>query len=92
MSTITNEPILLDSTGRDLLNEMKIQSGHLAMIAEGNRVQVYSSMRQIADLVRGGDVARNQKNFPIGDQIIMPWKDMDDTNHNTDETRKNLFL
>lgn len=86
MSTITNEPILLDSTGRDLLNEMKIQSGHLAMIAEGNRVQVYSSMRQIADLVRGGDVARNQKNFPIGDQIIMPWKDMDDTNHNTDET------
>lgn len=86
MSTITNEPILLDSTGRDLLNEMKIQSGHLAMIAEGSRVQVYSSMRQIADLVRGGDVARNQKNFPIGDQIIMPWKDMDDTNHNTDET------
>lgn len=86
MSTITNEPILLDSTGRDLLNEMKIQTGHLAMIAEGNRVQVYSSMRQIADLVRGGDVARNQKNFPIGDQIIMPWKDMDDTNHNTDET------
>lgn len=86
MSNITNEPILLDSTGRDLLNEMKIQSGHLAMIAEGSRVQVYSSMRQIADLVRGGDVARNQKNFPIGDQIIMPWKDMDDSAHNTDET------
>jgi hypothetical protein len=86
MSTITNEPILLDSTGQALLDEMKIQSGHLAMIAEGSRVQVYSSMRQIADLVRGGDVARNQKNFPIGDQIIMPWKDMDDANHNTDET------
>lgn len=86
MSTITNEPILLDSTGQALLDEMKIQSGHLAMIAEGSRVQVYSSMRQIADLVRGGDVARNQKNFPIGDQIIMPWKDMDDSAHNTDET------
>lgn len=86
MSNITNEPILLDSTGRDLLNEMKIQSGHLAMIAEGSRTQVYSSMRQIADLVRGGDVARNTKMFPIGDQIIMPWKDMDDSAHNTDET------
>lgn len=86
MSTITNEPILLDSTGQALLDEMKIQSGHLAMIAEGSRTQVYSSMRQIADLVRGGDVARNTKMFPIGDQIIMPWKDMDDTNHNTDET------
>lgn len=86
MSTITNEPILLDSTGQALLDEMKIQSGHLAMIAEGSRTQVYSSMRQIADLVRGGDVARNTKMFPIGDQIIMPWKDMDDSNHNTDET------
>jgi hypothetical protein len=86
MSTITNEPILLDSTGQALLDEMKIQSGHLAMIAEGSRTQVYSSMRQIADLVRGGDVARNTKMFPIGDQIIMPWKDMDDSVHNTDET------
>lgn len=86
MSTITNEPILLDSTGQALLDEMKIQSGHLAMIAEGSRTQVYSSMRQIADLVRGGDVARNTKMFPIGDQIIMPWKDMDDSAHNTDET------
>lgn len=86
MSTITNDPILLDATGRDLLAEMKIQSGHLAMIAEGSRTQVYSSMRQIADLVRGGDVARNTKMFPIGDQIIMPWKDMDDAAHNTDET------
>ena len=86
MSTITNEPILLDSTGQALLDEMKIQSSHLAMIAEGSRTQVYSSMRQIADLVRGGDVARNAKMFPIGDQIIMPWKDMDDSAHNTDET------
>lgn len=86
MSTITNEPILLDATGQALLDEMKIQSSHLAMIAEGSRVQVYSSMRQIADLVRGGDVTRNKKNFPIGDQIVMPWKDMDDSTHNTDET------
>lgn len=86
MSTITNEPILLDSTGQALLDEMKIQSSHLAMIAEGSRTQVYSSMRQIADLVRGGDVARNTKMFPIGDQIIMPWMNMDDPAHNTDET------
>lgn len=86
MSVITNDPILLDATGQQILDEMKVQSAHLAMIAEGNRVQVYSSMRQIADLVRGGDVARNKKTFPIGDQLIMPWKDMDNTSHNTDET------
>lgn len=86
MSTITNEPILLDSTGRDIRDELKRQNGYLAMLAESRRAEVYTSMSQIASIIRGGDVEQNAKLMPIGDQIIMPWKDMDDSAHNTDET------
>ena len=85
MSVITNEPIMLDSTGRGLIDEMKTQNAYLAMIAEKNRSEVYSSMNQIAHIIRGNDVETNKKMFPIGDQLIMPWKDMDDSAHNTDE-------
>lgn len=83
---ITNEPIMLNETGLAIKEELARQNGYLAMIAEGSRQEVYSSMAQIASIVRGNDVERNQKMFPIGDQIIMPWKDMDDENHNTNET------
>ena len=84
MST-TNEPILLNSTGRTILDELKKKTGYLSILAEGKRKQVYQSMSQIAGIVRAGSVAANAKMFPIGDQLIMPWKDMDDTAHNTDE-------
>ena len=84
MST-TNEPILLNSTGRTILDELKKKTGYLSILAEGKRKQVYQSMSQIADIVRAGSVAANAKMFPIGDQLIMPWKDMDDNAHNTDE-------
>ncbi len=86
MSVITNDPIMLNATGEDLVNELKIQNGYLAMIAEERRADIYSDMSQIASIIRGNDVTRNAKMFPIGDQIIMPWKDMDDSAHNTDET------
>lgn len=83
---ITNEPIILNETGLLIKQELERQNGYLAMIAEGSRQEVYSSMAQIASLIRGNDLERNKNMFPIGDQIIMPWKDMDDANHNTDET------
>lgn len=86
MSTITNEPILLDVTGREMVEALHRQNGYLAMLAESKRSDVYSSMGQIASIVRANDVEQNAKIFPIGDQIIMPWKDMDDSAHNTDET------
>lgn len=86
MSTITNEPILLDSTGRAMLDRMDRHNALLSMIAEGKRSEIYSSISQIASIVRGNTLEENQKLFPIGDQIIAPWKDMDDTKHNTDET------
>ena len=83
---ITNDPILLNATGQDILEEMKIHSGYLQMLAEGRRQEIYGSMAQIAAIVRANTVARNQAIFPVGDQIVMPWKDMDDSAHNTDET------
>ena len=85
MSTITSDPILLNETGLLMLDEMKRQNAYLAMLAEGKRSEIYSSMSQIASIVRGNDVEHNQQMFPIGDQIVMPWKDLDDTNHNTDD-------
>lgn len=86
MSTITNEPILLDSTGRGMLERMDRQNALLAMIAEGKRSEVYSSITQIASIVRGNTLDENKRLFPIGDQIVIPWKDVDDSAHNTDET------
>jgi hypothetical protein len=92
MSTITNEPILLDSTGRAILEQMNRQNSYLAMMAEGKRSDIYSSMSQIASIVRGNNVDNNKKIFPIGDQIIVPWKDMDESAHNTDETAYQVAL
>lgn len=85
MATL-NEPILLNSTGLTLLNELKKKTGYLAVIAEGEKGQIYQSMEQIARLVRSNSVEANKKMFPIGDQIIMPWKNMDSSAHDTDAT------
>lgn len=86
MSIITNEPIFLDSTGRDILSELRAQNGYLAVLAGGGRAEVYKSMEQIAAVVRGSDLETIKRLFPIGDQIIAPWKDMDDPAHDTDAT------
>ena len=80
MSEEVYEPILLDSTGQAILQTLNQQNGYLAMIAEGQRSGIYSSMKQIANIIRGGTVESNAKVFPIGDQIIAPWTDVDDNN------------
>lgn len=85
MSTIAH-PIMLDSTGQQIVGELSRQNAYLAMIAAGHRKEVYSSMSQIASIVRSNTVEQNSILFQIGDQIIAPWKDMDDPAHNTDET------
>jgi len=36
--------------------------------------------------IAAGTVAENARRYPVGDQIVIPWKDMDDANHNTDAT------
>ncbi|MBR6186394.1 MAG: hypothetical protein IKQ41_09060 [Clostridia bacterium] len=82
----TNEPILTNAQALKVLGKMKDTTNFLAILAEGKRSDIYTSMAQIASIVRAGTVADNAKKFPVGDQIIMPWKDMDDANHNTDQT------
>lgn len=83
---ITNSPIMLDETGVMLINELQHQNGYLSMIASGAQQEIFDSMAQIAGIIRGNDVETNARIFPIGDQIVMPWKDLDDPNHNTDAT------
>lgn len=80
---ITNDPIILNETGLLMLDEMKHQNFLLTMIAEQNRDIIYSDITQVANIVRRG---YGPKAFPIGDQLIIPWKDMDDPTHNTDGT------
>lgn len=50
MSTITNDPIMLNETGLLIKDALDRQNGYLAMLAEGKRSEIYSSMAQIAHL------------------------------------------
>lgn len=84
--SITNEPIFLDSTARAILEQKKIENAYLQFIAESERQEVFDSMAQIAHIVRSGTIESNARVFPFGDQIIMPWKDLDDSARDTSET------
>lgn len=85
MATI-NKPIMLDETGVAIAEELARQNMYLAMMAEGRRGEIYNSMEQIANLVKASSLDDLRRLFPTGDQIIVPWKDMASTSHNTDET------
>lgn len=79
MSVVT-KPMLLDSTGQEIAKLLAQQNGYLAMLASGQRPELYKSMKEIANIIRAGTVESNSKVFPIGDQIIAPWIDRDDGN------------
>ena len=79
MSVVT-KPVLLDSTGQEIAKLLAQQNGYLAMLASGQRPELYKSMKEIANIVRAGTVESNAKVFPIGDQIVAPWTDVDDSN------------
>lgn len=86
MSVITNEPIMLNATAQAIADELNRQNGYLSLMTSGKKSEVYSDISQIAHIVRSNELVINKQLFPIGDQIIIPWKDMDDSAHNTDET------
>ena len=74
-------------TPQELTSEqMAVARSNIGAAAATDRGEIYTSITQIAEFIRKCDVGTNLKRFPIGDQIIMPWKDMDDSAHNTDET------
>ena len=85
MSEIINTPIALDSTGQEIVTRMKEQNALLSLLAEEKRGNIYSDISTIAYMVRSHTLDELADLFPIGDQIVMPWKDMDDSAHNTDE-------
>ena len=84
------EPIAKDSTMQSLIHEFEHRNSLLAIIAERSRSDLYSNMQAISTIIRSNSVEANKKVFPIGDQIIVPWKDMDDSSHNTDATAHQL--
>ena len=71
---ITNDPILLNETGLQMVQEMKAQNSLLSILASSSREAVYSDLDQIAAIVRNG---YGPKAFPIGDRLIDPWTDVD---------------
>lgn len=74
-------------TPQELTREqMAVARANIGAAAANDRGEIYTSMAQIAEFIRKGDVATNLKRFPIGDQIIVSWKDMNDGAHNTDDT------
>lgn len=78
---ITNDPVVLNGTAAEFLLEMQKKSTILSVLAERKRQQVYGSIPEIADIVRGNSVANNKRLFPVGDMIIAPWRDLDDPDH-----------
>ena len=85
MST-ANEAIVLNATIEAMRERMVQKNALLSVLAEDQRDTIYSDILQIAGIIRGNSVEQNARLFPHGDQIIIPWKDMDDANHNTDAT------
>ncbi len=86
MSEIINTPIALDSTGQEIVTRMKEQNALLSLLAEEKRGNIYSDISTIAYMVRSHTLDELADLFPVGDQIVIPWKDMDDSAHNTDDT------
>ena len=73
-------------TPQELTSEqMAVARSNIGAAAATDRGEIYTSITQIAEFIRKCDVETNLKRFPIGDQLIMPWKDMDDSAHNIDE-------
>lgn len=72
--------------------EIEEANAKMEVLEKAIRGSTYTSIEQIADIVRSSSLKQLEYFFPIGDQIIIPWKDMDDLNHNTDETAYQVEL
>ena len=70
MSKVT-EPLLLDKTGKYILEELKTQNIMLGIMA-GVQSGAIEDLDTIGKIVRSG---KADKTFTVGDQFIVPWKD-----------------
>ena len=81
-----DEPVLTDETAAAIGKALEIQNGYMSMVAGGKRKALFDDISQISHVVQSNTVEALQKLIPIGNQIIVPWKDLDDSAHNTDDT------
>lgn len=72
MSQVT-KPILLDETGKEIATHMRIQNVLLSAIARES-ISALTSWKDIQAIVRQGLAPEI---FHIGDQFIVPWKDVE---------------
>lgn len=71
MSKIT-EPMLLDSTGKEIVEKLHIQNMLLNLMA-GAAMEGTTSMAEIRKIVQAGKASEV---YNIGDQIVVPWTDV----------------
>ena len=72
MSTV-KKPILLDETGKEIVAHMRTQNALLSAIARES-INALTSWKDIQAIVRQGLAPEI---FLIGDQFIVPWKDVE---------------
>lgn len=72
MSTV-RKPILLDETGKEIVAHMRTQNALLSAIARES-INALTSWKDIQAIVRQGLAPEI---FHIGDQFIVPWKDVE---------------
>lgn len=90
--SIINNPIALDATAKAIISEMDRENALLSAYLESDRAGLYTNITQFSQVIRSGTVEQNAALFPVGDQILIPWKDVDSTNHNTDENAYMVHL
>ena len=71
MSKIT-EPMLLDSTGKEIVEKLHTQNMLLNLMA-GAAMEGTTSMSEIRKIVQAGKASEV---YNIGDQIVVPWTDV----------------
>lgn len=74
MAEIT-KPIILDETGKALVERMDRQNMLLSIMAADKKQAIFENITQIADLIRSNTVEQNSVVFPVGSKIIVPWTD-----------------
>ena len=72
MSQVT-KPILLDETGKEIVSALRQQNALLSAMARGSVNALASNWKDIHNIVREGLAAEI---FHVGDQLIVPWKDV----------------
>ena len=72
MSQVT-KPIITDATGKEIVSELKTNNALLAAMSKDAVDAAITDLSFIHDIVRKGLAS---KIFNVGDQIIVPWKDV----------------